>query len=348
MKRKKVLVALGGIVIVLGVTWFLCQKKEGASTITPEYVFTYAENQVENYPTTQGAYKFAELVYAKTNGRIKIKVHPGGELGDEVSVIKQIQYGGIDFARVSIMTLSETVPMFNVLQLPYLYDSSDDMWRILDGDIGQEFMDSLEDYKMEALSWYDAGARHIYTTDKKITRLEDMAGLRIRIAESQLMDALLKGLGAVPVPMAYSEVYSALETGKIDGAENNLPSYESMKHYKVANYITLDGHNRIPELQVASLSTWNKLSEQDQDIIKSCAKESAEYERMLWKNQEKTSKRIVESSGCTITELSEDEIKRFREAVMPIYKEICGPYTDLIDKILTSKNDNSLGLGRMT
>lgn len=337
LRRKIALVALGGIAIALGFTWFLCRKKDGALISSPEYVFTYAENQGENYPTTQGAYKFAELVYAKTNGRIKIKIHSGGELGDEVSVIEQIQYGGIDFARVSIMTLSETAPMFNVLQLPYLFDSSDDMWDTLDGDIGLEFMDSLESYKMEALSWYDAGARHIYTTEKRISRLEDMAGLRIRIAESKLMDALLKALGAVPVPMAYSEVYSALETGKIDGAENNWPSYESMKHFKVAKYMTVDGHNRIPELQVTSLSTWNKLSEQDQEIIKACAKESAEYERILWKKQEEESREIVENAGCIVTELSEDEIKRFREAVMPIYKEVCGQYTDLIDKILESK-----------
>lgn len=334
MKRNQVLAVFGGIILVLGVSWYFSKGKEEKGTITPEYVFTYAENQAEKYPTTQGAYKFAELVHERTNGRIKIKVHPGGELGDEVSVIKQIQYGGIDFARVSIMTLSEIVPMFNVLQLPYLYQSADDMWKVLDGDIGKEFMNSLEDYKIEGLSWYDAGARHIYTTEKQITCLEDLAGLRIRIAESELMEALITQLGATPVRMSYSEVYSALETGQIDGAENNWPSYESMKHYKVAKYMTVDGHNRIPELQVASLATWNKLSKEDQEIMKSCGKEAAEYERMLWKNQEETSRILVERSGSIITELSEEEMKRFQEAVMPIYKEVCGKYTDLIDRIL--------------
>lgn len=335
MKKKTAFAILGGMILVLGVAWYLYKNQEKTQTTTPEYVFTYAENQGESYPTTQGAYRFAELVYTRTNGRIKIKVYPGAELGDEVSVIEQIQYGGIDFARVSIMPLSEIVPMFNVLQLPYLYQSPDDMWKVLDGEIGKVFMDSLRNCKIEALSWYDAGARHIYTTEKKVTCLEDMEGLRIRIAESELMQALLTHLGAVPVPMPYSEVYSALETKIIDGAENNWPSYESMKHYKVAQYMTVDGHNRIPELQVASLATWNKLSQEDQETIKACAKEAAEYQHMLWKKQEEASRESLEKAGCIVTELSDEEIKRFQEAVLPIYKEVCGQYTELIDRILS-------------
>ncbi len=333
-KRVKRMISFGVLMLsVLGGITYYVSRRDKPRTIDAEYVFTYAENQPEDYPTSQGAYRFAELVEERTDGRIKIIVYAGSKLGDESSVIEQVQFGGIDFARASIMTMSETVPALNVLQLPYLYDTSDKMWNILDGEIGNEFMSYLDEYGMKALSWYDAGARHFYTSERQITRLEDLAGLRIRVAESKLMDKLVSALGAIPVRLPYSEVYSALETSKIDGAENNISSYESMDHYSVAKYITLDGHNRIPELQIVSSTTWNKLSKEDQNIIIECAVESAKYQRTLWIEKEEASKSTVVEAGSIITELSEEEVARFKAALMPIYDEISGDYSDLIKRI---------------
>ncbi len=299
----------------------------------PEYVFTYAENQPEDYPTTQGARKFADLVYERTGGRIKINVFPGGELGDEVSVIQQLQYGGIDFARISAMTMGETVDEINVLQLPYLYRDADHMWKVLDGEIGEHFKKSLDGYGMVGLSWYDAGARHFYNSRGPITRIEDMRGKRIRVAESELMEAMISALGAKPVPMAYSEVYAALETGLIDGAENNWPSYESMGHYEVAPYITLDAHNRIPEMQLASQATWEKLEENDREIIRKCAGESAIYERGLWKEREAAAAKRLTAAGCIVTELNDDERLRFRVSMMTLYQTFCSDYFDVVNAI---------------
>lgn len=228
---------LTGILLTLTTAALVCCGKikttgNRTAAVAPEYVLTYAENQAENYPTTQGAYRFAELVYERTGGRIKIVVHPNAELGDEVSVIDQLRFGGIDFTRTSIMTVSDIAPEFNVLQLPYLYRDSEHMWQVLDGEIGQEFMGYLDGYDMVGLSWYDAGARNFYTVKQKITRVEDLRGLKIRVAESKMMEAWIGELGAEAVPMAFSDVYSALETGRIDGAENNWPSYASMSHNK--------------------------------------------------------------------------------------------------------------------
>lgn len=301
--------------------------------VVPEYVFTYAENQPEGYPTTLGAYRFADLVYERTQGRIKIKVQADAVLGDEISVIQQIQYGGIDFARASIMTMGQFNPKMNVLQLPYLYRDSAHMWKTLDGEIGQEFMSALDNDGIMALSWYDAGTRHFYTTEP-IFSLEDMKDKRIRVAESDLMEALVETLGGVPVPMAYSDVFSALETGEIDGAENNWSSYTFTDHYKIAQYMTLDGHNRIPELQMASQATWRKLSEEDQKLIKECAIESALYERELWTEQEEASRKMAEQSGVKVIVLSQAELQKFRDAVIPLYKDFGGEYQELIERIL--------------
>lgn len=301
--------------------------------INPEFVFTYAENQPEEYPTTRGARKFADLVYQRTKGRIKINVFPGGELGDEVSVMDQLQFGGVDFARVSVMTMGEVVPKLNVLQLPYLYRDGAHMWKSLDGEIGREFMDSLAGHGVVGLSWYDAGARHFYNSVKPIERLEDIRGMRIRVAESGLMEGMIEALGAKPVPLAYSLVYAALETGRIDGAENNWPSYESMGHFEVAKYITVDGHNRIPELQMASQATWDKLSEEDQKIIMDCARESSFYERDLWEEREKEAEERLLEEGCIITRLSLGEQIRFRASMMTVYQKYCSEYIDVVNRI---------------
>lgn len=299
----------------------------------PEFVFTYAENQPKGYPTTQGAEYFAELVYERTDGRIKINVFSGAELGDELSVIEQIQYGGIDFARLSVQSTGELVPQMNVLQLPYLYRDGEHMWQVLDGEIGDEFLSYLDDYGMVGLSWYDAGVRHFYNSVKPIETLEDMRKMRIRVADSDLMEAMINALGAKAVRMAYSEVYAGLETGIIDGAENNFPSYESMRHYEVAGYLTLDGHNRMPETQLASKATWEKLSEEDREIIRSCAEESALYQRQLWDKREQAAREYLEENGCVITELSQKERLRFRVAMMTVYQEYCSEYIDLVNRI---------------
>lgn len=330
-------VLLAGAVIMASFSFF--QKENPSDSLfssgeqTPEYVFTYADNQPDDYPTTEGAKKFAELVWERTEGRIKIKVFSGGEMGNENEIAEQVQYGGIDFARVSIMTLTDVNPKFNVLQLPYLYRDETHMWKVLDGAIGDEFMNELKGSGVVALSWYDAGARHFYNTKRPIERVEDIRKMRIRVAKSDMMAAVVEALGAKAVPLAYSDVYAALETGYIDGAENNWPSYETMNHYEVAKYITLDAHSRIPELQLASQATWDRLSEKDREIIKQCGEESATYERQIFTKREQNVRDRLIKAGCIVTELSPAELVRFRSAVMTVYQTYCKDYIDVVNRI---------------
>lgn len=299
----------------------------------PEYVFTYAENQAEDYPTTLGAYKFAELVYERTDGRIEILVNAGAALGDERTVIEQMQFGGIDFARVSLSPLAGVIRKLDVLQMPYMYTSSEHMWKVLDGEIGDSFLNSFDGTGLVALSWYDAGSRNFYSSKKPIEKLEDMKGMKVRIQQSALMNRVIEVLGATPVQTAFDEVYSSFQTGEIDAAENNWASYESQHHYEVAGYFTLDEHTRVPELQLASSATWNKLSPEDQAIIRSCARDSAVYERQLWTERAKASEERVRSQGCVVIELSDQEKERFRDAMIPVYKEFCADYMDIVDAI---------------
>ncbi len=297
------------------------------------YTLRYAENQPEDYPTTKAAYKFAEIVKEKTDGRITIEVYAGAQLGDEKSVIEQIQLGTIDFTRVSISPLSEFNKALNVLQMPYLYTGADQMWRVLDGEIGEKYLQDMEASNMYGLSWFDAGARNFYNSVRPVTKLEDMKGLKIRVQESSLMMGMVKALGAEPTPMAYGEVYSALQNGTIDGAENNWPSYESTSHYEVAKYFVLDEHTRVPEMQLISKATMEKLSAEDQQVIRDAAKESAVYERELWAQREKDSEQKVRDGGSEISELADGELEKFQAAMEPLYTEFTADYKDIVEAI---------------
>ena len=307
----------------------LCEEYKDVS---PKYVFSYAENQAKDYPTSLGAMKFAYLVHEKSKGRIQIRVYTDAELGDEPDLVRELTRGGIDFVRASMSGLTEYNDEANVLVMPYLYKDADHMWKVLDGDIGQEIMDSFEGTGMVPLSWYDAGVRNFYSTEPVYT-LEDISGKVIRIQDSDIMADIITDLGAVPYATMFDEVYSALQTGRVDMAENNLSSYESMEHYKVAPYYIVDEHTRIPELQLISQTTYDKLTDEEKEIIRSCAQESALYERELWKERESVSLKRVMEGGCQIIYLTDEEKERFRKAVEGVYTKYCGDYMELIRRI---------------
>lgn len=333
--RRRVVFTL---VLALGIPLLLsgCGNKEEAPV--PELILRYADNQPEDYPTTTAARYFAELVEEATEGRVCIRVFANGELGDEISIFEQVQFGGIDFARTSSGILGEFSPEAEILQLPYLFTDSEHMWRVLDGEIGDEFLAMLRDTGVVGLSWFDAGARNIYTR-RPVSTIEDLSGLNIRVQESNFMGWMVELWGATPVQIPYSGVYSALQTGKIDGAENNWSSYESTGHFETAPYYLLDAHLRLPEVQIVSEISLEKIRSLDEsyvDVILRCARESARYERELWEERETESERIVRERGCVVTELSAAEWEKFRLAVQPMYESYDGELTDLIHRIQNS------------
>lgn len=299
----------------------------------PEYVFSYADNQTGNYPTVQAARRFADQVNQETDGRIEIRVYPNAELGDEDSTVRQVSYGGIDFCRCSLSNLPDYSEETLVLQLPYLYEDRDHMWRVLDGEIGVQVKDSFQGSGMVALSWFDAGVRNFYTTDEAIRCLEDMQGMKIRVQQAELAEDMVEALGAEAVPIVYEAVKDALQTGEIDGAENNWASYEAMQHDEIARYYTVDEHMRVPELMLVSSATWEQLSAEDQATIQRCADAAGLYERELWTARETSAREKCLQEGTVEIVLPEREKKRFRDAVSPLYKKYCGDYAELVEKI---------------
>ena len=332
ISRRQLLLAAAGTALEL----CACKRQQAAEK-QPELILRYAENQPDDYPTTVAARAFAEKVKQRTEGRVKIAVYSKGELGAEMSVIQQIQYGGIDFARVSLSQLAEYMPALNVLQLPFLYQDAGQMWRVLDGNIGDEFLTRLDDIDLTGLSWFDAGVRSFYTR-QKVTCLAELQGLRLRVQESDTMSMMVSALGADPVQVVYSQVYAALHNGQIDGAENNWPSYEAMSHYEVAPYFLRDEHTRVPEIQLASIPAMEKLAALDPTfpgILRSCARESALIERTLWAEQEAGAEQDMLARGIVVTELSSEEKQKFRAAVQPLYDQFA-EQAELIARIQES------------
>lgn len=290
-----------------------------------------SDDQPKDYPTVKGDEAFAKEVEEKTDGRIKIKVYPGGQLGSENDVAEQVQLGSVDFTRMNGSPLADIDEDMGVLSMPYLFESEEQKWKVLNGDIGQQLLDTLKSSKMVGLTYYDSGSRDFYNSKHPVKKPEDMKGLKIRVQKSKLNIDMIKALGASPTPMDYDEVYSSLKSGVIDGAENNFPSYYTTNHYKAAKYFTVDKHSGVPEVLIASKKTWDKLSDEDKDIMREAAKNSQKVANDAWDELVKKSKKEVKDGGAQITEVK--DMDAWREAVQPIYDDYGKKYKDWIDKI---------------
>lgn len=310
--------------------------EDSSKQVEAPIVFRLAENQPEDYPTTLGDKEFARLVNNRTKGRIEIDVYSSGQLGNEISIAEQLQYGAVDFARLSVSSLSEYEKSMETLMLPYLYRDRDHMFKVLEGPIGEKILRNLENSTgIVGLCWLDAGTRNFYNSKKEIRSPEDMVDLTIRSQQIPSLMDFIGAVGALPVAMAYGDVYSALKTGVIDGAENNWPSFEASGHYEIAKFITTDEHIRIPELILASKIVMDKLSVQDQEIIKEAAAEAALFQRAEWLRREEISRKRVENSGVKITTLQSNDA--FKEKIKGLYDKHEKEYKTTIDEIINTR-----------
>ncbi|ULL19211.1 TRAP transporter substrate-binding protein [Paenibacillus sp. H1-7] len=295
-----------------------------------KYTFRLADTHPPDYPTVVGDKKFADLVNERTNGRIKIDVFPSSQLGEEKAVIEQVQLGAIEFTRVSSGPLAEFNKNFGVFSLPYVFDSDQHLWKFLESDNGNKLLDSLESSKMKGLAYYSSGARHFYSR-KPVTNLAELKGQKVRVIQNKINIDLMSALGANATPMAYGEVFSSLQTGVIDAAENNFPSYQSSNHYEVAKHMILDGHQRVPEVLLISQSAWNKLSEEDRKIVKQAAIDSVKTQRESWDKYEKEAETKVRAAGVTITEVK--DVKPWQDAVKPVIDKYRTEYKEVLEQI---------------
>lgn len=295
--------------------------------------FRAADTHADGYPTVEAVEHMGELLSSWTNGRMGIQMFPGRQLGEERDTIEQTIAGVIDINRVNLAPLNGIVPETAIPALPFIFRSTEHMRTVMDGEIGQEIMAAMEEHGLVGLAYYDSGARSFYNSVRPITSPADMEGLRIRVQNSDLFVATMEALGANATPMEFGQVYEALANGVIDGAENNWPSYESTRHFEVANYYTLNQHSLSPEVLVMSKVTWDGLSASDQQLVRKAAALSVPFMRELWDARVEASRAIVEANGNEI--IYEVDKQPFIDAMAPVYERFAGTpeLSDLVERI---------------
>jgi tripartite ATP-independent transporter DctP family solute receptor len=279
-------------------------KKTASGTET--MTFRLSDSQPVGYVTIDMDNMFAQEVSTKTNGRIHIITYPTGQLGDEKSTLEQMQYGAIDACRIGVGPLADFNKMVGVTNLPYIFSSDSQMFNALDGPVGDTLFKSLQtDSKFVGLVWVDAGARSFYTTKKQIKTPADLKGLKIRVQQSQPAMDLMACFGASATPLGQNDVYSALQSGVVDGAENNWSTYIALNHYEAAKYFIEDEHLRLPEMLVFSQMSWNKMTSSDQQIVRAAAKDAGLWERKQWLVNEAAAEKKALASGVILTKVTD-------------------------------------------
>lgn len=259
----------------------------------------------------------AEKVEEKSGGTLSVKIYPNQQLGSERECLELLQIGSLGMTKVSAATMENFAPEFKVLNLPYLFRDSEHRFKVLEGEIGQALLKSSESKRLIGLTFYDSGTRNFYS-DVPIESPADLKGLKLRVMPSQSAINMVKQLGGSPTPISWGELYTALQQGIVDGAENNLPSYYLNNHYEVCKYYSMDEHTAVPDELVISTIVWNNLNDQQQKWLKESAEESSVYQKKLWHESEEEALEGMRKAGVIIIHPDKE---KFRELVEPIYDQ---------------------------
>ncbi|HLY06001.1 MAG TPA: TRAP transporter substrate-binding protein [Rhizomicrobium sp.] len=288
------------------------------------------------YPTVEAVERMGKKLEKATDGRISVQMYASMQLGGEKEAIEQAQVGAIQLARVSVGALGPVIDELNVFNMPYLFRNTAHMQQVIDGPIGKELFDKINGSPKSgliALCFMDAGARSLYDTRKPIVNIADLKGMKIRVMGNPMFVDMMNALGGNGVPMGYDQVFSALQTGVVDGAENNPPSFVFDNHYQVAKFYTLDEHLIVPEMVVFSRRTWDTLSKADQALLVKFGREAQMEERVLWAKYEKDALDKARAAGIQIIQISDKDKKAFQDAVKPVWDKYGPKYADMIKRI---------------
>ncbi|SMO80243.1 TRAP transporter substrate-binding protein [Fodinibius sediminis] len=309
----------------------------GCSEITDTRTIKLAHGLDVTHPVHKGMVRMAELVDEKSNGKLQIDIYPSQQLGSERETLELLQIGSVDMTKVSAAVLENFVPEIRVFSLPYLFRNTEHYYNVLDGEVGRDLLLAGQDYWLRGLTYYDAGQRSFYTKERPIRTPEDLEGLKIRVQESPMAVSLINALGGSPTPISWGELYTALQQGIVDGAENNPPSFHSSRHYEVSNYFSLDEHSAIPDILLVSTHLWNDLNEQEQQWVQEAADSSKVYQRKIWAEAEEEALEVVEEAGIEVIRPEKEPFRKKVEVIYDRYENNEPEFYDLIESIRAVK-----------
>lgn len=292
-----------------------------------------AHNLDVKHPVHQGLVNFAERVEELSEGELLLKIYPNGQLGSEREVLEQLQLGAVSFSKVSSLSLESFSPLFGILNTPFLFRDEEHYYKVLDSSIGEELLLAAQDKRILGLTYYNSGTRSFYAK-KPILKPEDLQGMKLRVMGSQTAIRMAQLLGGSPAPMPYGEIYTALQQGVIDGAENNVTALTLSRHGEVAKHYSLDEHIMAPDVLLMSTQVWDRLKPQQQELLKQAAEESRDFQRELWgQSMVSHQKQAEEELGVVFYH---PDRSKFAEKVKPLHQEIKdrgGAYLDFMERI---------------
>ena len=306
----------------------------GPASAQSEMVLKSADVHPFGYPTVEAVKWMGEQLDQRTDGRLSVEIYPSMQLGGEKEMIEQAQVGALAMARVSVGPMGPLVPELNVFNLPYLFRDGAHMEAVIDGPIGDELLQKVTDHPtagLVGLCWMNAGTRNVYNSKHPVRSMADLQGLKIRMMGNPIFVDTMNAMGGNGVSMGFDQLINGLQTGVVDGAENNYPTYSSGQHYRYAKYYSRTEHLMIPEILVFSKRQWEQLSKEDQDLIMSLAKEAQQRQRELWYEMEEKALADMKANGVEVIEVEDKEA--LRDAVRPVWDKHGAQYAELIERI---------------
>ncbi|SDT24827.1 tripartite ATP-independent transporter solute receptor, DctP family [Pseudomonas sp. Z003-0.4C(8344-21)] len=302
-----------------------------AGAAQAEMKLKFADIHPAGYPTVVAEKSMGDTLTKETNGELTFQYFPGGVLGSEKEVIEQMQVGAVQLSRVSLGIVGPVVPDVNVFNMPFIFRDQQHMRNVIDGPVGDEILDKItnSEFGLVALAWMDGGTRNIYTK-KPVRKLEDLKGMKIRVQGNPMFIDMMNAMGGNGIAMDTGEIFSALQTGVIDGAENNPPTLLEHNHFQNAKFYSLTGHLILPEPIVMSKITWEKLTPDQQTLVKKAAKAAQAEERVLWDKKSAASEEKLKAAGVEFITVDK---KPFYDATAPVREKYGAKYADLIKKI---------------
>ena len=313
-----------------------CLALPSAGMAQQKQVWKASDVHPLGYPTVEAIVRMGKKLEAQTNGRISIQMYPQMQLGGEKEMIEQAQVGALQIARISVGALGPVIDELNVFNMPFIFRDEAHMRKVIDGPIGAELLEKISanpNTRLIALGWMDAGTRNVYA-NKPVTKPADLKGMKVRMMGNPIFVETMNAMGGNGVAMGFNELYSAMQTGVVDGAENNEPTVLAQNHYQVAKIYSLTGHLIIPEMFVFSKRTWDTLSKEDQALLKKLSREAQFEQRTLW--DEKTAKATEELKAKGVQFVPADK-QAFFKATQPVRDKYGAKYSALLTRILDTK-----------
>ena len=322
------------LLLIVGIPIVAEGQQDASKPITLKLGHVAAETE----PYHIAAVKFAELVEEQTNGMVKINIFPNSQLGGQRDMVEGLQMGTVDICLTTSAVLANFVPTSQVIELPFIFRNREHVYSVVDGPLAQEIYKGAADKKLKILSTWENGFRNITNNVRPVSTPADMNGIKIRVMENQMYIDMFNALGANPVPIARSELFTALQQGTVDAQENPMGQIYTSRFYEVQDFVTLSGHTYSPEVVVFSLKSWDKIPSEYQSIIQNAAEEARDYCRQMKIEKDKEYIEAVKKEGMQVTELTLDQVAMFQDKMKPVwtkYYDIIGE--DLIEKVYSYK-----------